>query len=439
MSEHLAADQLERYRDRTMSPAELLAADDHLGTCKDCLNRVSAGEAEQSTFSFLRAGLRADAAAETHHLLYEQLEAYVDGAADDVESEVIESHLGMCPSCGTEVDDLRALKAEKTHPEIRNLSGKAPSLWGKFFSLWHRPAYGISLKVLAAVVIVLIVGWVVLLPLRRQVDNLRAQVRVLEEANGSLQQQASTIAALEEQVAQLQSQVQGGDSSSLLAVALNDGGGLLTLDREGNLTGLQLSPSLRQRIAATLSRGLQGVPDLTELSGSNGTLLGGGSDAVPFALISPVGVVTETNRPSFRWRQLGGTATYAVRLFDSSFNRVMSSPQLTATQWTASAPLERGRVYLWQVVAQKDGKEIVSPVPPAPEAKFRVLEQERADELAQAKRDYPTSHLVLGTLFAQAGLLDEAEREYKALATANPNSPVARKLLNSVRALRTSR
>jgi hypothetical protein len=274
--------------------------------------------------------------------------------------------------------------------------------------------------------------------LRKQVDDLRAKVRSLEEANEALQQQASTVAALQDQIAQLQqSQVQGLASLHGLRLRLTTAGAS-HFDRDGNLLGLQLPPAIRQRIAATLTKGLLDVPDLTEVSGNRGTLLGR-NDAAPFALISPVGVVIETNRPTFRWRQLGGEATYSVRLFDSSFNRVMISPPLTTNRWIASATLTRGRLYSWQVVAMKDGKEIVSPVPPAAEAKFKILDQAGADELGRAKRDYATSHLVLGVLYANAGLLDEAEGEFKALASENPKASIAQKLLNNIRSQRAAR
>jgi lipopolysaccharide biosynthesis regulator YciM len=38
-------------------------------------------------------------------------------------------------------------------------------------------------------------------------------------------------------------------------------------------------------------------------------------------------------------------------------------------------------------------------------------------------------------LYAEAGLLDEAEQEFRALEKANPTSPIARRLLTNVRAL----
>jgi hypothetical protein len=82
----------------------------------------------------------------------------------------------------------------------------------------------------------------------------------------------------------------------------------------------------------------------------------------------------------------------------------------------------------------KDGTEIKSPVQPAPEARFKVLERMKEDELKRAESSYANSHLVLGTLYAQAGLLNDAEREFRALLAANHKSTVAQKLLRDVRA-----
>jgi hypothetical protein len=88
------------------------------------------------------------------------------------------------------------------------------------------------------------------------------------------------------------------------------------------------------------------------------------------------------------------------------------------------------------VKALKDGQEITSPRPPAPQAKFRVLDQTKANELENARRAHPSSHLTLGLLYADAGLLREAEQEFRQLQKANPNSELARNLLRQVQSLR---
>ena len=84
----------------------------------------------------------------------------------------------------------------------------------------------------------------------------------------------------------------------------------------------------------------------------------------------------------------------------------------------------------------KDGQEITSPRPPAPQAKFRVLDQAKANELANARRAHSSSHLTLGLLYADAGLLREAEQEFRLVLKANPNSELARNLLRQVQSLR---
>ena len=91
------------------------------------------------------------------------------------------------------------------------------------------------------------------------------------------------------------------------------------------------------------------------------------------------------------------------------------------------------------MTAIRDGKEIKSPVPPAPEARFKVIEQSKADELSKLKRSASNSHLVAGLVCVKEGLLDDAQREFESLARANPKSTVAQKLPGNLKALRQAK
>ncbi|HKE59277.1 MAG TPA: hypothetical protein VKB46_21360, partial [Pyrinomonadaceae bacterium] len=144
------------------------------------------------------------------------------------------------------------------------------------------------------------------------------------------------------------------------------------------------------------------------------------------------------NRPTFRWSTLEGASEYVVEIYDSNFKLVAASPQHTGNSWT-SPSLPRGRVYAWQVKAIKEGQEITAPRPPAPQAKFRVLDQAKTDEIERARRAYPSSHLVMGLLYADAGLLKESEQELRLLQKANPDSEIARSLLRQVQEIRHRR
>jgi Putative zinc-finger len=433
LREHLSPHDIRRYNQREMSPTELLTVDDHLADCAACRDQLCDAESARVRFLFLRNSLQADTQT---HIPYEQLTAYVDSLADDVDREIVQSHLELCSACATEVEDLRTFREEmQSLPLEQKAVDRRQSFWERMAGIWKSPVYRLALQAGGTAVIVLVVAWLSTVRLRSHVADLEAEVRELQQTNDAIQQQASTITELREQLTQLQSQIPLVASSGEMALAIYDGGGLVTVDRQGNLTGLTVSPDLQRTLRSVLTSGRIEIPDVTRRNGKRATLLGGAGEGLPFALIGPLGVV-EGDRPIFRWRSLNGATAYTVQVHDANFNKVVGSLPQLETEWRVSQPLDRGRIYSWQVVAIKDGKEFLSPTPPAPEAKFKVLEQGRADELAQARRDHANSHLVLGTLYAQAGLLDEAEAEFKALASLNPKSEVVQKLLKTVRAAR---
>ena len=76
------------------------------------------------------------------------------------------------------------------------------------------------------------------------------------------------------------------------------------------------------------------------------------------------------------------------------------------------------------------------PSPDVPDTKFKVLEQSRAQALERARQVYGNSHLVLDALYAEARLLDDAERELELMARANPRSRAAHQLLRRIKAIR---
>lgn len=217
-------------------------------------------------------------------------------------------------------------------------------------------------------------------------------------------------------------------------MALNDADGQVTIDESGNISGLgELSTPLAKTIRQVLTdQRLDITPALEGLGEKNGTLMGRGATRQPFAVLEPIGVVSRTDHPTFRWRPLAGATGYVVKIYDTNFHELLSSGSQTAPSWTAASPLARGSIYSWQVTATKDGEEIKSPVPPAPEARFRVLSQDKLNDLDHAERTHRNSHLVLGVLYADAGLLQDARREFRLLLKANPGSTLVQNLLHQV-------
>ena len=421
-----------------MPSAELLAADTHLTLCDACYARM--GQAQGLDDKLIAATKAFDGAAdyEVTHLTYEQLLALVDDQSDDIDREIAESHLELCARCETELKDLRevssTMNAVPAQQHVR--PSRRPSLREKFMALWQLPAFRIPAGAVAALAGIALMAFLITIPLRRENTELRARVTELEGSSAALREQVaaverlqSEIAAVREENERLQQEASGPDQQS---VALNDAGGRITLDTQGNLSGVQTAPQYEEAIKAALQGGRVKFPaELRELRSQSGTLMG---DAQPeFKLLAPVGVVIEGDRPTFRWSALEGATSYTVTIYDSSLNQVATSDSLTTTRWNVPTPLARGRTYIWQVRAVKDGKEMVSPPPAASRVKFKILEGSKVEEIARAKRAQPKSHLVMGTIYAEAGLLEQAEREFTALLKANPQSSIARKLLQRVR------
>lgn len=445
MNEHLTEPVIERYREQSLPPAELLDADDHLAGCEICRQRLGDEQRLQTAGQSLRRELEATGLT---HITYEQFELYVDGGLDQTDNEIVDSHLKLCERCSTELNELRAFATETAAYPAKEYGPRPPSSVGqkllRFIKgvreraerSWRTPAFWLPVELASLALIVALLVWAGLL--RSRSSQLQMALDAERQQNEKLKQdQQAALASnadLQQQLAQLKSPELPVSSN---VVTLNDGPGQITLDEKGNLAGVPAE--YQQMVKQALTSQQIGTPHLlSELTGKSGVLMGPAEEGHPIALLSPVGTVVPGVRPVFRWRRLDGAEGYVVRIYDADFNEVAASPQLSGTVWTSTRSLERGRTYSWQLTARAAGKEIVSPIKPAPDAKFMVLNQTKAGELAQAKNAGGNSHLTLGILYAQSGLLDDAEREFEALLRFNPQSTVVRKLLRSVREKRHS-
>ncbi len=210
---------------------------------------------------------------------------------------------------------------------------------------------------------------------------------------------------------------------------LRDSSGVVSLDRSGRLAGLEsLPPEQRELVASALKDGRVALPsNLRDLTGPPEQLMGLAEPA-EFRLLSPAGGAVLSDRPNLRWSALDG-AKYTATLQDETTGAVLSSEALQDTSWIPRQPLSRGHVYVWQVTAMRGGRETIAPRPPAPPARFLVVDAVTSSRLERL----PQSPLARGVLFAQAGLLEDAATELKKLAEQNPQSQTVRSLVRSLR------
>ncbi|MGH9838167.1 MAG: hypothetical protein ACREEM_05225, partial [Blastocatellia bacterium] len=73
----------------------------------------------------------------------------------------------------------------------------------------------------------------------------------------------------------------------------------------------------------------------------------------------------------------------------------------------------------------------ISPDASLPDAKFKVLEGEKASELSMLKQ--VNSRLALGIFFAREGMIAEAEKEIQILSERNPELPELQRVVRSLR------
>jgi anti-sigma factor RsiW len=434
---HLTQDQTEDYCRRKLSAEELLSVSDHLGLCDACRQQVERTLNSDAMFLALQSELFAEEpetpplGLQRTHVTSQEIAEYVDGILRSEELQWVKDHLTSCEQCGLAVDELRAFKdqvAPELNREYHPASFPAPA--GRGWRSWvaslpanlmRSPALAFGLPV--TVLLLVVAGW--LTWQARQKRETKPETAVTRGSSPPV----ATTPGVPSTVS---------SAAPPVVARLNDGQQQIVLDGEGQLSGVDNLPVDYQRMlkGALTGQRLEKSPLLAGLNRPGSSLMSGDVQGNQFVVTEPVGKVMLSDRPTFRWAPLEGATGYVVEVFDEKFNLAVASSQFMDHSWTPLKPLKRGRIYSWQVKAIKEGQEFKSPRPPAPEAKFRILDQAKADELAQAQRAYASSHLTLALLYAQAGLLDEAEQEFRALEQSNPDSAIVRQLLASVQTMR---
>lgn len=406
MQEHPSSEQLSLYERRALAPDLFLSVHRHISACPECFDQCNPSSRVKEDYETLLAAVMPDPLDEPYHLTKAEVASYVRRELDDVALEAAASHLEVCGAC------VQAVAESRNAISTKSSAGFIASL-----RAWGRPIQFASVLLLVLGLIVIAVVFMRtrnVQPAKEQSANLNANRETLPP-NPAPDQSPTT--------------KNGGQNS--------DESGVAPDEQRAAERIAAISPSAHEAIVASLTTQRIEKPQfLAGLTGARDTLRGEAAEGVPFALLNPVGQVVRNRNPTLRWKPLTGATRYVVTVTDDKLNEVATSESLTSTQWRVPVTLKWDGVYSWQVTAFKDGQEVVSPVMPAPQARFMIVDQARAKELRQVEHALPDYHLGLGVLYARAGLLDEAEREFQAELKARPNSTVARKLLESVRAMR---
>ena len=413
---HLTETQLDDFAAQRLAAENLSALTQHLAECAECRQRAVLRE--PALYPALHHAVLAEE--KPVHLAFEQLADFVDGRLAGEAQQFARDHLSHCQQCGAAAEDLRAFSrqiADELAVERTPAINAPPSLREKlrafFATSWAMPV-----SVTIALLVFSLIGWRAF----KRDDSLIAVVT------------PSPIPTL---MVLPTATVEPTASPVNLLAQLNDGEKQIALDAQGKLQGADDWPERYRQLAqqAWQADRIARPAALNGLGSASAALMGQGQES-GFALIEPAGKVVFTDRPTLRWQPLAGAQSYQVELVNEQYETVAQSEALTSATWQVPQSLARGRVYSWQVKASKDGAIIKAPQPPTPLARFRVTGQKEFAEIQDARTRFGSSHLLLGQLYAQAGLLDEAEREFRALQKANPASPIPKQWLAELRKLR---
>jgi hypothetical protein len=477
MDTHLSDDELKGYRKRTAPPKELIATSSHLAVCDHCYKRFNLEDRTAATYAFVRDYLGLEQESRPDHLLYEQMIGFADETLDEAEAEAVKSHIKECQECDSDLRELLRIGAALNQAPTADAAGSelaiaqglsargadagkpasakgsrvvtkpATKPWdvqggarglGRLAPFWQTPVYRVAIQAASLVLMLGLVIWVMTRGLGSQVSRLEQEAAGLRQSNDDLRRQVGNAENLQSRLAELQQDNerlrQLGGSSGSAEVSLKDGGGVIALGGTGEVVGLEaVGSKYRELVKTALTSGRVSVAVIPASSeGRVGTTLGG-EEQERFNVLVPSRSVVESERLVLRWEPLAGASGYVVFLKDAVSGEETESKQIMRTEWTPEKPLSRGHIYNWMVEAVKEGRRVRAPALDKPYASFKVLDNAQAQELKEAKQKWSGSHLLLGVLYARAGVRDQAVKEFKALLAENPGSPLAKKLLSGVK------
>ena len=462
MTEHISRLRIDQFRARSLEAEELVTIWEHLDTCDACQRLFQEVSQSQRLGAPISFNLSPEFWLRDEHFDYETMAGHVDQTLDDEMREIADIHLKVCARCHEDlnsfVDFRRQIEPElkvRYGPDVRSSIAEWIGSWKEVSVAWE-PAYTAATLVIIGFAIAAAIYFTNVgsgkkptygnLPNHTPSPSVVASASPLpkDSANGTTQFPEKTPIlnsnSASDQFRRTPRQpravlVNKKNALPAETIALNDDGRKITLSSSGRLTGLDnLPPELQQSIKEFLLAAEVKRPDiLGEINGINSALRGTGTDQKQsLKLLSPVGVVIAEDRPAFKWEPLDSAAAYRVEISESPSRAPISSDPLAphVTQWTSPEALQRGKIYSWVVIAVVNGEEVVSPPVSMPEAKFKVLEEEKARDLNRLKR--ANSHLALGIFYAREGMTTEAKEEFQTLVDNNPQSSVAQRLLRII-------
>ena len=372
------------------------------------------------------------------HLTPEDLEAYANGRLASARLDYCRTHLDSCDACRAELEDLRIYKSEMSgfqhsEPNRRELGRK-------------KRRRGLTLPQAVSIATIVVVAGAAVAWWERgslwgnkhsAAVSVVGQAPVASAGSGT----PTAFAASTASGASRPSAGSGASGASVaptatpkLAAPPSPVAAVQTRDTRVADELTALPDDVRSAVSEAIQHGKLQLPtNATRLPGRAPPISGAAAANTGFALLGPFGEAISETRPEFSWQPLPGATRYSVVIVDEGLHPVQRSPSLRKTVWRPRRPLRRGRTYLWQVTATlRGGSKVVASEPSPSETLLRIVPLELADEIAHFRRGHEEAHLVLGALYAQAGMLTDSADELRKVPPGDSSYYTAQTLLKSL-------
>jgi hypothetical protein len=416
MDTHLSTEEIRNYLGRKLSQPDFNRASDHVHSCKVCY-RDFLGEL-QERFP-IEIDLDELAGMQGWHLEGEELAAYVEGRMDELNFECASLHLEECGSCMEKTS--AAFEYRLEHPRLSPIAPrKQPSSWSRYlhgFKSISLPRLRLAAAAAVLLFALALIGWTVLQSKSEKSHLAGAQPKETVSPDSPSQPTVPVQPA--------------PGAGSDIGKKVEESNVTTGTHSEKGEVRRQEDTTERVLIASELE-----MPPAIEMLDRTPSIAVRGNQALiqSFAIVRPFATAISNDRPTFSWTELNGATSYTVSVFDADLHLIETSKPLNETQWMMPNHLQPGIVYTWTVTALKDGQEIVAPAPPA-RAEFKILGKPELHKLNHLVGK-STSHAARGVLYAEAGLLDDAEKEFRTHLKLQPADRRARRLLHSVQSWR---
>jgi hypothetical protein len=414
---------------RSLSPADTIAAVEHIRRCDSCRNDLVALRSEKagSVDDQMLAVSRRE-----EHPSDDLLAAYADNDLTPLQKNSVEDHLRECILCREVIADLADFRGELQELPSRNYAPdvqqgrernryRSPNLqmiWDRVAEWFTNP---LMLAGAAAAALVIVTGVI--------------SIRLFHQSSAPSQLAVDTI-----QDGYLTFKVSAEGQLMPLSATLS-------ADAVTILTTSILELAHAQLQSPDLMRGLSETPAATARAPSDTKLpsgeyffsrkIFGAVVALPRATpdpdVQPNGIVIRDTIPVLSWSpgsDPSKSQTLTVR--DCTTNQTVLETQLSGDKHSFIIPgsLRRGGFYVWEVTeipngGSTPGKSVTG--------RFKVISESDLQSLASEAAQ--SSHLLKSFLLARAGLFAEADTELTKLADSNPKSPTVVSALNYVREL----